>query len=65
MMQQQPMPQEGEVPPEAAGGMEPPPMTGGMAPGPVPNQVFEATGGVPPELLSQLQNQMGMELPNL
>ena len=65
MMQQPPMPQEGEVPPEAAGGMEPPPMTGGMAPGPVPNQVFEATGGVPPELLSQLQNQMGMELPNL
>ena len=65
MMQQQPMPQEGEVPPEAAGGMEPPPMTGGMAPGPVPNQVFEATGGGPPELLSQLQNQMGMELPNL
>ncbi len=65
MMQQQPMPQEGEVPPEAAGGMEPPPMTGGMAPGPVPNQVFEATGGVPPELLAQLQNQMGMELPNL
>ena len=26
---------------------------------------FEATGGVPPELLTQLQNQMGMELPNM
>jgi len=46
-------------------GMSPPPMTGGMAPGPIPQQVFEATGGVPPELLAQLQNQMGMELPNL
>ena len=42
-----------------------PPMTGGMAPGPIPQQVFEATGGIPPELLTQLQNQMGMELPNL
>ena len=36
-----------------------------MEPGPIPDQVFEATGGVPPELLAQLQNQMGMELPNL
>jgi len=26
---------------------------------------FAPTGGVPPELLAQLQNQMGMELPNL
>jgi hypothetical protein len=40
-------------------------MGGGMGPGPVPEQVFEATGGVPPELLAQLQNQMGLELPNL
>ena len=48
-----------------APGMPPPPMSGGMGPGPVPNQVFEATGGVPPELLAQLQNQMGVELPNM
>jgi hypothetical protein len=46
-------------------GMPPPAMGGGMGPGPVPEQVFEATGGVPPELLAQLQNQMGLELPNL
>ena len=46
-------------------GMPPPPMGGGMGPGPVPSQVFEATGGVPPELLAQLQNQMGVELPNM
>jgi hypothetical protein len=46
-------------------GIPPPPMSGGAAPGPIPHQVFEATGGVPPELLAQLQNQMGMELPAL
>lgn len=38
---------------------------GGMGPGPIPTQVFEGTGGVPPELISQLQNQMGVELPNM
>ena len=72
IVQQQPaMPPQGGPPqdgppqggPPAAGGMQPPPMTGGMAPAP-PQQVFEATGGVPPELLTQLQNQMGMQLPN-
>jgi len=46
-------------------GMPAPAMSGGMGPGPVPDQVFEATGGVPPELLAQLQNQMGIELPNM
>jgi|TARA_R110002020_G_scaffold25087_6_gene81684 hypothetical protein len=70
IMQQAPAPEggpppEGGAPPEGDPGMQPPPMSGGMGPGPVPNQVFEATGGVPPELLSQLQNQMGVELPNL
>jgi len=70
IMQQQPMmPPGGEMPPEEAmppeGGMAPPAMTGGMGPGPIPEQVFEATGGVPPELVAQLQNQMGVELPNL
>jgi len=66
LMQQAPMPDpaaQGGPPPE--GGMAPPPVTGGMAPGPIPSQVFEATGGVPPELLAQLQNQMGLELPNM
>jgi len=55
-------PPPGQPPP---GGVPPPAMSGGMGPGPVPEQVFEATGGVPPELLSQLQNQMGLELPNM
>ena len=69
IMQQQ-TPMDAEVAQEESGGVaEPygaPPMAqGGMGPGPIPNQVFEATGGVPPELLSQLQNQMGVELPNL
>ncbi len=70
IMQQAPAPEggpppEGGAPPEGDPGMQPPPMSGGMGPGPVPNRVFEATGGVPPELLSQLHNQMGVELPNL
>ncbi len=69
IMQQQ-TPMDAEVAQEESGGVaEPygaPPMAqGGMGPGPIHNQVFEATGGVPPELLSQLQNQMGVELPNL
>ena len=55
----------GPQPQEEQGGAPPPAMTGNMEPGPIPEQVFEATGGVPPELLSQLQGQMGMELPNL
>ena len=66
IIQQQPMVAEGEA---AAGeeiaGMQPPAVTGGMGPGPIPDQVFEATGGVPPELLAQLQNQKGLELPNM
>ena len=71
LVQQQPAAPEGApagAPPPGPpppGGMTPPPMGGGMGPGPVPEQVFEATGGVPPELLAQLQNQMGMELPNM
>ena len=71
LVQQQPAAPEGApagAPPPGPpppGGMPPPAMGGGMGPGPVPEQVFEATGGVPPELLAQLQNQMGMELPNM
>jgi len=73
MVQQQPMmpPQdpnapEGAAPPPEAGGMPPPAMTGMGGPPAVPQAgpAFEGTGGVPPELLAQLQNQMGMELPN-
>jgi hypothetical protein len=68
---QQQTPQDMEAAQAEAGaapdpfGMPPPPMGGGMGPGPVPDQVFEATGGVPPELLAQLQNQMGLELPSM
>jgi len=67
LVQQQPMmpPPGAEGAPPPGGGMAPPPMTGEMGPAPIPDQVFEATGGVPPELLTQLQNQMGLELPNL
>ena len=47
----------------------PPPMPPGMAPAPIPQGpdlgAFAPTGGVPPELLAQLQNQMGLELPAL
>ena len=66
LVKQQPQMPPGGAPREGGPpGMAPPAMTGGMAPGPIPDQVFEATGGIPPELLSQLQNQMGLELPNL
>jgi hypothetical protein len=62
LVQQQPMAPEGAegAPPM---GM---PQNGAMMP-PVPDQVgaFAPTGGVPPELLAQLQNQMGIELPSL
>tara|TARA_R100001463_G_scaffold38759_2_gene83184 strand:- start:1217 stop:3103 length:1887 start_codon:yes stop_codon:yes gene_type:complete len=53
-------PPEGAAPPPSiAGGMGGPPAAGAGG------GAFEATGGVPPELLSQLQGQMGLELPNL
>ena len=64
-MQEQMAPEQEAGPGGDGGGMPPPPMSGGMGPGPIPDQVFEATGGVPPELLAQLQNQMGLELPNM
>jgi hypothetical protein len=57
--------EEGQTPPEEAPPLPP-------TPGPVdpsvmvpPQGAFAPTGGVPPELLMQLQNQMGMELPSL
>tara|TARA_R100001463_G_scaffold4829_7_gene17255 strand:+ start:1068 stop:2957 length:1890 start_codon:yes stop_codon:yes gene_type:complete len=52
-------PEGAAPPPSIAGGMGGPPAAGAGG------GVFEATGGVPPELLSQLQGQMGLELPNL
>ena len=60
-------PEEGGVPPEMMGGMGGPPippemMGGGIGPSP---DVFAPTGGIPPEILAQLQNQMGLELPSL
>ena len=43
-----------------------PPMAPPMAPPMSPDEgVFAPTGGIPPELLLQLQNQMGLELPSL
>lgn len=54
LMQQQPMPEE-----------QPQPMPGGPANMPLPPDegAFAPTGGVPPELVAQLQGQMGMDLP--
>ena len=53
-----------EAPPPPTG---PPPVGGGALPQPnlPPEGAFAPTGGIPPELLLQLQNQMGMELPSL
>ena len=56
--------EEGQVPSEGPvpGGMPPvPPVSPDMG----ADGAFAPTGGVPPELLLQLQNQMGMELPSL
>ena len=56
--------EEGQVPSEGPvpGGMPPvPPVSPSMG----AEGAFAPTGGVPPELLLQLQNQMGMELPSL
>jgi hypothetical protein len=59
----------GETPGPPEQQMAPPPMPSGMPPAPIPQGpdlgAFAPTGGVPPELLAQLQNQMGLELPNL
>jgi hypothetical protein len=69
-MQQQPpqmMAEEGQMPPEQApmnmGAPISPDMgMGGVSPSP---ELFAPTGGIPPEILAQLQNQMGLELPSL
>ena len=70
MVQQPATPEEqavaGEEPAPPQQGAPPPPPMGNL---PIPMGpdlgAFAPTGGVPPELLAQLQNQMGMELPNL
>ena len=63
IMNAQPAPPEEE----SGGAMAPPPPPnlGGV---PMPegqDGAFAPTGGIPPELLLQLQNQMGLELPSL
>ena len=57
-------PEEGGVPPEMMGSGPPIPaeMMGGVPPSP---ELFAPTGGIPPEILAQLQNQMGLQLPSL
>ena len=70
MVQQPATPEEqavaGEEPAPPQQGPPPSPDMGGL---PIPMGpdlgAFAPTGGVPPELLAQLQNQMGLELPNL
>ena len=69
IMQQQPMlpgpEQTGpEAPPDAGMGM--PPDMGRMMPPTAPEAgAFAPTGGIPPELLAQMQGQMGLDLFNL
>lgn len=63
LMGQAPMPPEGEVPPEGA--PPAPPQMGGVPMPQGPEGAFAPTGGIPPELLAQLQGQMGLELPSM
>lgn len=51
-------PEGGAMPPGGMPGVDPPP-TAGMPP------AFAPTGGVPPELMAQLEGQMGMDLPTM
>ena len=63
LMGQAPQPEvPGEAPPQGA---PMPPEVGGVPVPQAPEGAFAPTGGVPPELLAQLQGQMGMELPSL
>ena len=66
MMQQQPQQAPGQgAPPGAQPGAGP--GAGQMPPGmpisPQPEGAFSPTGGVPPELLAQIQGQMDVDLP--
>ena len=70
LMQQQPpqmMAEEGQMPAEQppinmGAPMSPDMGMSGVSPSP---ELFAPTGGIPPEILAQLQNQMGLELPSL
>ena len=62
---QQTMAAEEQLPPEDPAAASMPPMMGGAPMPPAEGGAFAPTGGVPPELLAQLQGQMGMELPAL
>lgn len=56
------------APEEEAGGAMAPPLSPDLGGVPMPEAqggAFAPTGGIPPELLLQLQNQMGLELPSL
>lgn len=59
--------EEGQMPPEE--GAPPPPGANPIPPevaAPAPEMgAFAPTGGIPPELLAQLQGQMGVQLPSL
>jgi len=69
IMQGQPPPPEGEEVVEEEGPIVSPPDLGAMGmPGGLgapEGGAFAPTGGIPPEILAQLQNQMGVELPSL
>jgi len=71
IMQQEPPPPPGEMPVDEAAALDGGPLPPGGQPGPEPPPgpglppVFAPTGGVPPELMAQLEGQMGLELPAL
>ena len=71
IMQQGPPPPPGDVPADEAAALEGGPLPPGGPPVPEPPPgagvppVFAPTGGVPPELMAQLEGQMGLQLPSL
>ena len=71
IMQQGPPPPPDDVPADEAAALEGGPLPPGGPPGPVPPPgagvppAFAPTGGVPPELMAQLEGQMGLQLPSL
>ena len=71
IMQQEPPPPPDDVPADEAAALEGGPLPPGGPPVPAPPPgagvppVFAPTGGVPPELMAQLEGQMGLQLPSL
>jgi len=71
IMQQGPPPPPDDVPADEAAALEGGPLPPGGPPVPAPPPgagvppVFAPTGGVPPELMAQLEGQMGLQLPSL